>query len=369
LDNSAKSDHDTEIYDELDELGYSTNDADAHLIVDPRSRTLSMPKYGRTDFISKWMDQRYVMQVSNSQSKQAVDKLVRELNRLGLINDKYKFISENAEDELPRKDGVLYMYHGTTESAASQIMKKGLRPMDTVELGRKSKFRGNSSTIAEYTDKNVYLTPSIDIAKTYAWRQAEHNDDNWAVLRVEIPDPARLYIDDDRVLKRLLALISQDRTKLQKQLTKDSEEYEEVVKRMKSGDKLTRSMISDFALEHYPGTLVKTPWSEDYVYTFGDYEKGLVQANLMSVINGDGIKQMTVRMSYADPVSAAEYYQREIPGYYEWLEKKIIEHYPSVIKDGWWTSAYGDEQAVAYRGVIPPKFIEQVPVKYKMKKY
>lgn len=214
----------------------------------------------------------------------------------------------------------------------------------------------------------MYLTPSLDTAKAYAFRQAQHVRSSPVVLRVHIPDPDKLIIDDDRLLNILCKLIRNDREKLETELTRDSPDFDSVKLYAQTAGPIVRELFSEFTLNNYPGVFKKTPWSENYIYSVGEYEHGLVQANLMSVLSGSGIVHRNVNLPYQNN-RMSEYYQSEIPEYFGWLEDRIKEHYPKVARSEWKKSAYGREQAVAYMGPIMPKFIERVPVEYKLKRY
>jgi hypothetical protein len=376
VDNSSKIDHDNAIYRNLNDLDKSVYDADVHLIINIKKKTISFPNEQRSDYFNKQdayrtFDGRYKTQISKSQDPDKVNKLIKDLKSRNIITDKFKLIDFNSEDLTTVNDKNIYLYHGTTKTAAEQIKKKGLRPMDTELLLKKSMFRGNSSTIKGYTDKNVYLTPSLDIAKSYAWRQSNHNNNDIpVVLKIQIPDPHKLYIDDDKILLELLNCIIKDRNLLTTTLEKDSADYPSVLKFAEDTENpIIKKLFSKFNLENYPTIFIKTPWSNNYLYSLGDYEKGLIQANLFSIINGGGIKEKTVRLSYNDSDEMAEYFQDQAPGYFEWLENKILQYYPQILQMQWQKSAYGNEQAAAYNGVILPKFIEEIPIQYKLKKY
>lgn len=82
------------------------------------------------------------------------------------------------------------MYHGTSMSRWQQIRLNGLRPGHT--------GKAYVDLIPGYSENNVYLATNAKTAEFYAKRQsAKDGDDKGVILRVMVPDPARLMSDDE----------------------------------------------------------------------------------------------------------------------------------------------------------------------------
>jgi hypothetical protein len=286
-----------------------------------------------------------------------LEKLKNDLIVRKLIPNNLKF----SDDNLPitNEDGNLYFYHGTNRKSAVNIMKVGLRPMDTKnimvtnrfsdDMKTKSMFRGNSSTIQGYTDNNIYLTPSINVAKSYAWRQTtfkEDPEDSPIVLKVMIPDPSKLLIDDD-VMSRLLI------NSLTDWLDKNSEEV------------VPYDYIKGYSL-------FKTKWSGDKLIPyFTQYVYSLVLKNLEDIVKNNKINNFhDLRNGYINfksdiYVKAVEDLGNE---FLEELKEYVRKEYNIVKNTYWKKSAYiHNVDAVAYNGPILPKFITEVPIKYDLK--
>lgn len=87
----------------------------------------------------------------------------------------------------------LRFYHGTHSRAATMILAEGLRP----QAEPKSAMRGNLSTIPGYTERMVFLAPSIEEAAFYAREQAKHAGALPAIFEVIVWDEERVKVSDD----------------------------------------------------------------------------------------------------------------------------------------------------------------------------
>jgi len=129
-------------------------------------------------------------------------KALKELLKIDLIDKNYKIkgvpshvpkvVSKALEYDSPdehmfdTKD--LYLYHGTSFERAEDILKKGLRPNPKNDYIDK---------VDDYSEYNVYLASSPEGARFYAKRQmAKDGTKNWAILKVRVPDKAKLRGDD-----------------------------------------------------------------------------------------------------------------------------------------------------------------------------
>lgn len=99
-------------------------------------------------------------------------------------------MSDYYQDLIKSKN--IIMYHGTSEKRLENIFKNGLIPGQTGEI--------YYDLVPEYSEYNVYLTPNAKIAEFYAKRQALKDDSKPVVLKINVPDPAKL-ISDDRFIK------------------------------------------------------------------------------------------------------------------------------------------------------------------------
>jgi hypothetical protein len=90
---------------------------------------------------------------------------------------------------LDPSDSTVVAYHGTTDKLAKQILEKGLRP------GR-SQFT-YVDQIPNWSENNIYLTLHPTYAENYATRAAIWYGGKPTVLKVIVPDPARIVADED----------------------------------------------------------------------------------------------------------------------------------------------------------------------------
>jgi hypothetical protein len=288
-----------------------------------------------------------------------VKKTIKDLISRGYINDKFKYIDVNVEDETPnitdyKENDGQYFYHGTTKSNSEKILKIGLQPKDTEDIygnktysreNKKSMFRGNSSTLIGYTDKNIYLTPSLDVAKQYAYRQSQHNNDEPVVLKVLIPDKSKLVLDDDSIV----VVINNE----------------------------INSFLKDNVIPvKYESNMAhqKTTWTgDDVLINFTTYVNLLWRTNFGSLIkNGQYdtyTNLLTHPYSYMDEKLAKEIKTKLPDQFFTELKNIVVSTYNKIKNQYFRKSAFSsDLSSIAYQGFIPPKFISQVPVKYKLKK-
>jgi hypothetical protein len=81
------------------------------------------------------------------------------------------------------------LYHGTSSDRWEQIQQQGLQPGHTGEV--------YSDLRPGYSEYNVYLATNPKIAEFYAKRQAKKDgSSSGVILKVTVPDPARLLSDD-----------------------------------------------------------------------------------------------------------------------------------------------------------------------------
>lgn len=353
-------------------------DVAASIYVDVAKKTI---KNVTSETNSLWVreirgwDQRYTMKVSEYFNPKMVKNMITELLSKGYITPKFKYISPNVEDTTSgstteESDEGIFFYHGTTQTSADRIMKIGLRPQDTVIVGRnaakhlQSFFRDNSSTFPGYTDKNVYLSPSLDVAKVYAWRQSAEKvkdperpyvkGDTPVVLKVKIPNSSLLMIDDDTALPEMYRRFDNELKKHCKHLRRD--EYKE-----RGETKYNEIFITD--------------WSGDQeVKDFVTYAYNLMKENLFNLVQTGEFRKLNKLESHGWGERFDTKYYMEIksqlgPSFYEWVRDMAINVYHIIMNKYYKGSAHNSNAAVAYRGIIMPKFITEIPVEYKKKKY
>jgi hypothetical protein len=292
----------------------------------------------------------YKYKTSEYYNPTMVKKVIKDLLSIGYIDGKYKYIDVNQEDSTDNpteyNEKEQYLYHGTTKSNGDRILKIGLRPKDTED--GKTLFRGNSSTLVGYTDKNVYLSPSLDVAKQYAYRQSKYNNDEPVVLKIQIPDISNLVLDDDNIIKKIGKVI-----------------YEELNKRIVVGEK------NKFG---YP-EFYKTDWTgnEPISKNLITYVNLLWRSNFSSLIeNGefgtytDLLQDSYIRMR---PEELSEFRNKLPDSFYVWLKDLVIGEYNGIKNEYYRKHLYNSStHSIAYKGSIPPKFIQIIPVTYKLKK-
>lgn len=279
-----------------------------------------------------------------------VKKLIKDLLSIGYIDGKYKYVDVNQEDKTDNpteyNEKEQYLYHGTTKSNSDRILRIGLRPKDTEEV--KTLFRGNSSTLIGYTDKNVYLSPSLDVAKQYAYRQSKFNHDEPVVLKIQIPNISQLVLDDDNIVKKIRSVV-----------------YNELNKHI---------VVAEKNESGYPESY-KTDWTGDELISkyFNTYVNILWRSNFGSLIENGEFTTYTnllhdsyIRISNKE----LEEFRNKLPdSFYVWLKDLVIGEYNKIKNEYYRKHLYNSStHSIAYKGNIPPKFIQIVPVEYKLKK-
>ena len=88
--------------------------------------------------------------------------------------------------------GELVCYHGTSTTRWKTIQVKGLMPGQTSFAGEPY-----GDQVPGYTDKNVYLSTSIDAAANYGTRMAQADKSRAIVLRVIVRDLTKFVPDED----------------------------------------------------------------------------------------------------------------------------------------------------------------------------
>lgn len=353
-------------------------DVVASIYVDAQKKTI---KNVTSETTSLWVrdvggrDQRYTMKVSEYYNPKMIQNMIKELLAKGHITSKFKYISPNVEDTTSgstteESNEGIFFYHGTTQTNAERIMKIGLRPQDTKLIGAdapkhlQSFFRDNSSTLPGYTDKNVYLSPSLDIAKVYAWRQSAEKvkdperpylkGDVPVVLKVKIPNPSLLMIDDDTALPELY-----------RRFEKELEKHSTFIRR----DKYKVGYHDRY------NDIYTTDWTGDQeVKDFTTYAHDLMKQNLFSLVQTGEFRKFDKLESHGWGRRFDSKYYMEIksqlgPSFYEWIRDVAMKLYHVIMNKYYKGSAHNSNAAVAYRGVIMPKFITEIPVEYKKKKY
>lgn len=173
---------------------------DIIVIVDTDKKQLSYPKHYIGSYQYSEIDEIY-----NSKN-QYIKKIYNDLIKFGVVESDYSLKNLQSSyltkiKTLSTKDDIV-MYHGTTKKCIDSISRFGLRPIDTNELKTtiNSKNRGNNSTIANHTEKNIYLTPNRTLAIQYAKSQAKYRNDIPVLCTVIIPDTSKLMLDDDVII-------------------------------------------------------------------------------------------------------------------------------------------------------------------------
>jgi len=131
-----------------------------------------------------------------------LQKALKELKYYGVDDD---FKVKGAANKLPSTVGAILkmtdptdmilnqkptiMYHGTSMRRWRKIQKDGLHPNKTPDA--------YNDLIPEYSKYNIYLATNAKGAEFYGKRQAKKdNDDEYVVLKINVPDPAKIMADD-----------------------------------------------------------------------------------------------------------------------------------------------------------------------------
>ena len=284
-----------------------------------RNKTYVIPS-GNVSFTQKSVELQKLLSYLSS-----VDPRVRGDFKIVSPDDKFKGKTLGQVAKSPRATDVVMgtsetitAYHGTSTKRWPEIEKNGLNP------GKFEKFYAN--LVRGYSDKNVYLTLDPHTAENYATRAAVWDGADALILKVEVPDPARIIADEDSFkefqLDREYTLTQTQRQN--KDQKWDSEIYRWVdVASTEPGGKVT-------------------------------IEKSQHMSNILSLVR---LANRSITGSYntkdiADAPEAGP----------EWEQD---EEYAALMKDisrklvGFITRSLTGLETFAYRGRIPPKFIKK----------
>lgn len=173
-------------------------------LVDYRIKTITIAK----EYAGNSQRQRTVTNIKEFQ------QAIQSLQKYGVTNDfKIKgappHIPKTVKDVLTLKNPLeallsptekITMYHGTSKARWEVIQQKGLMPR-SIDTNRKFKDDVYNDLIPNYSDKNVYLATTKKTADFYAKRQAQKDDSDPIVLKIELPDNSNL-VPDDRFVRR-----------------------------------------------------------------------------------------------------------------------------------------------------------------------
>ncbi len=139
--------------------------------------------------------------IINTTTNDAMATVNKQFRRM--ISGMFETPKEITEANPWRPQDMPTFYHGTTSRHLDTIEKVGLQPQPDPVSG----LRGNNSTVPGYTEHNVYLTTSLMFARAYANVQVRNDEKNGiegtysVVFEVQIPDPLKLFPDDDLMNK------------------------------------------------------------------------------------------------------------------------------------------------------------------------
>jgi hypothetical protein len=215
--------------------------------------------------------------------------------------------------------GSITAYHGTSLKKWEQIQKSGLNP------GKSD--QAYSDLVKGYSEKNVYLTFDPHDAENYATRAAVWDNSDAVVLKVEVPDPAKIIPDEDS-----FQWFHLDR---------------------------------EYTLTQTPRRERKSAWSEEewrYVDKFSDPTPG----KTITLQKEQHPKRIMQLVRLANRSMTGEYYAKDIdeaPDFGSEWEKD--DEFVALMKDinkkfmGFLNRSLKNLEAFAYRGRIPPKFIKK----------
>jgi len=269
---------------------------DTQLIIDTKNKTIEFPIiYTATNNAADFVE-KY------TGNQQYIKRFFNDLLKHGIIDTTYK-ISHNIEKHYVT--GNLILYHGTSSSVIDNIKRVGLKPIDTETLAKEyqSVYRGNLSTIVTHTDQNIYLTPSEHLAYLYAKSQAKKRNDNPVVIEVTVPDMTKLLVDDDYIQNRI------------------------------------RKLVSTILLH---GVIKKDEYFNEF------YNKIINQKILNIVLTND--ESSTEELKY---IGRKYGYEEKI----DMILENVKSEYEKLSKTNYFKSIIGKDNAVAYRGRIPAKFL------------
>jgi len=241
-------------------------------------------------------------------------------------DDKYKNktlgqVSSTARnvDLALKPTGTITAYHGTSLKRWEQIQKSGLNPGKSDQV--------YSDLVKGYSEKNVYLTFDPHDAENYATRAAVWDNSDAVILKVEIPDPAKIIPDEDS-----FQFFHLDR---------------------------------EYTLTQTPRQNRKSVWSDEefrYVDKFSDPTPG----KTITLEKEQHPKRIMQLVRLANRSMTGEYYPKDIdeaPDFGSEWEKD--DEFAALMKDiskklmGFLNRSLKNLEAFAYRGRIPPKFIKK----------
>ena len=262
-----------EKYNENDFISY-----DFYFVISIKTKTI----YTRQSKIGYKKGKTYT--ISETYLDDDIIKILKDLLNNGIITEKYKLVINkdkiNVADIISQKEqivkrssgGNLILYHGTSMGNWKSIKKHG-------GLNNKySQTRNEFGYIEGITDNLIYLTASINVAKSYSTSHKKpfdnENDNNPVVLEVIVPDMSLLFPDDDYMsetidyhLKNLIESLksnadSESLVNEVKKLTRFQNRYGDVMYRIK--DTITNSAIPLEKFEtKYKGYLILAIISND----------------------------------------------------------------------------------------------------------
>ena len=303
------------------------NDIKSSVFIDTEKKLYRFPTYSSPD--KKIKKVSYV-----TADKDGIEKILGELRKFNIISGTYKFKGDITTLSPDTISGRNVLYHGTSQSHISRIMSVGLMPS---EDGHGSKIRGNASTIRNWTKNFVYLTPNFDMAKSYARDQS--GGKGGVVLKVEVPNPDLLFINDDNLMRKLSSDLT-DRVKF---------------------------MVTDVKLPKQPDNRIDAnvgPWSKGqfhYTSSLGrivDYASDIMSGSSLLDVNPGGQKDLydeekSLIMSWGgSPITWSEF-----TNFIHWLDNEVRRIYPKIVNSNWKSTIYQSYQAIGYKGRIAPKFL------------
>lgn len=266
-----------------------------------------------------------------------LNKIVNELKKFNVISGSYQYKGDITTLNPSAVSGKNVLYHGTGKRNLSRIMSVGLMPSSD---GNGSNIRGNASTIRNWTKNFVYLTPNFDIAKSYAKDQSSGS--GGVVLKVEVPNPDLLFINDDELMRSLNLGLT---------------------------DKI-KSVTTEVILPKQPERTIGPsvgPWSKGQAhYTFFlkrvvDYTSDVMAGFSLLDVNPGGLKDLYDEeklkvISWGGlPITWSEFVN-----FVHWVDNEIRKIYPKIVNSNWKRTVFQPHQAVGYKGRISPKFLTVV---------
>lgn len=211
----------------------------------------------------------------------------------------------------------LIAYHGTSSKYLDNILKIGLRPGNT-PVWYNDLVRG-------FSEKNIYLTMSPTNAENYATRGAEQDQYfdkkkyKAVVLKIEIPDTAKMSVDEDFWKGITIPIKSGYRIKLN-----------------------PRQIPGAFVLYSQENEAIEGDLRDFWMNEFIQGQNGLMFPN----------GEMSARDLYEIIFLALE------AGTNPAVIRALKDHADKIIQNNIKKSLSSSAQTFVYRGAIPPKFIK-----------